>query len=214
MEKVKITWIGHASFMLETANMRVYIDPYKLTPEFKEKPADGVLITHEHGDHFDAESLKIIVNPKTELICPATCAGPMTQFGAKGLKPWDKSTLCGFDVEAVPSYNPNKKFHPKANDWLGYIIDIEGHSIFHTGDADFIPEYDQLKGNVDVALLPVGDNYTMNFADGLKTVAAIEPKIVIPMHLWKKDPQEFKHLCQQAHPKTRVEDLSHKSLDL
>ena len=60
MFMVKITWIGHASFMLESTGKRIYIDPYQLTEEYSKLPADAIFITHDHGDHFDESSVKLI----------------------------------------------------------------------------------------------------------------------------------------------------------
>ena len=62
-------------------------------------------------------------------------------------------------IEAVPSYNTNKDFHPKKNNWVGYIVTVDGFRIYHSGDTDLIPEMGAIKA--DVALLPVGGTYTM-----------------------------------------------------
>jgi L-ascorbate metabolism protein UlaG (beta-lactamase superfamily) len=211
---VKITFIGHATFMLEAVGKRIYIDPYELSDKYKDFPGDGVLITHDHHDHFDEDSINKIIKSGTEFICPATCNGPQNKFKSKRLIPGIKSLLCGFEVEAVRAYNPNKKFHPRENGWLGYIITMDEQKIFHTGDSDYIPEYEELKGKVDVALLPVGDTYTMDFADGVKTVMAINPRITIPMHYWDKNPEEFMKLCKEAGSNTKVEILKDRALEL
>lgn len=205
---VKITWIGHASFMLESAGKRVYIDPYQLTEEYKKLPADAIFITHDHGDHFDENSVKLIFNKETKVVCPVTCNGPIEKFQAKGFSPGGKGSASGFEFQAIRAYNPEKRFHPKSNNWLGYIINIENHQIMHAGDTDYIPEYEDLKGKVDIALLPVGDNYTMDFNDGIKTIEAINPQYVIPMHLWDKDPNEFKIMSEKKYPKTEIIILS------
>jgi len=204
----KITWIGHASFMLESAGKRVYIDPYQLTEEYTKLPADAIFITHDHGDHFDESSVKLIYNEETKVVCPITCNGPIEKFKAKGVAPGDKGSASGFEFQAIRAYNPNKRFHPKSNNWLGYIINIENHQIMHAGDTDYIPEYEDLNGKVDIALLPVGDNYTMDFNDGIKTIAAINPRFVIPMHLWDKDPNEFKKMSEKEYPNTEIVILS------
>ena len=208
MIMVKVTWIGHASFMLESAGKRIYIDPYELSEEYSKLPADVIFITHEHGDHFDESSVKLIFHGKTEVVCPITCNGPIKKFNAKGVVPDDKGSASGFEFQAIRAYNPNKRFHPKSNNWLGYIINIENHKIMHTGDTDYIPEYESLEGKVDLALLPVGDNYTMDFNDGIKTIGAIKPQYVIPMHLWAKDPNEFKKLSEKEFPDTKIIVLS------
>ena len=83
-------------------------------------------------------------------------------------------------VEAVPSYNTDKDFHPKKNAWLGFIVEVEGVRIYHAGDADFIPEMKDF--NVDIALLPVSGTYVMTADQAVEAALAIQPKLAIPMH--------------------------------
>jgi len=99
-------------------------------------------------------------------------------------------------VKAVEAYNykrfksPGKPWHPKGYG-VGYLLTVEGKTIYHAGDTDFIPETKQLR-NVDIALLPTGDKYTMDNAEAAEATLAIKPKTAIPMHTWGTDPQEFK----------------------
>ncbi len=69
-------------------------------------------------------------------------------------------TIKGITIQAVPAYNVNKAFHPKEKGWIGYILDIQGKRIYHTGDTDKIPEMAGI--DVDLAFLPVGGTYTMD----------------------------------------------------
>lgn len=71
------------------------------------------------------------------------------------------------------------------------MITLEGKTIYHAGDTDFIPEMREL-GAVDVALLPIGGTFTMDIQESVEAAIAIKPKIVIPMHNLEADPQEFK----------------------
>jgi len=89
-------------------------------------------------------------------------------------------TLEGLTVTAVPAYNTNKAFHPKENGWLGFILNIDGVSIYHAGDSDFIPEMKDLE--VDIALLPVSGTYVMTSDEAVEAALAINPKLAIPMH--------------------------------
>lgn len=104
----------------------------------------------------------------------------------------------GFDIWATPAYNvkrhrPNgEPFHPKELG-VGYLLRIEGKKIYHAGDTDLIPEMEKLSTTeIDVALLPSGDTYTMDIKDAAEAALIIKPKVVIPMHLWDKDPSPFK----------------------
>jgi L-ascorbate metabolism protein UlaG (beta-lactamase superfamily) len=75
---------------------------------------------------------------------------------------------------------------------LGYIINIEGKSIYHAGDTDLIPEMEDI-GKINVALLPIGGrDFTMNLTEAVQAAITIKPQVVIPMHRFEADPQEFK----------------------
>jgi len=111
------------------------------------------------------------------------------------VKPGDTLSLEGVKVEAVPSYNVDKNFHPKKNGWLGFIVEIEGVRIYHAGDTDFIPEMKDFR--VDIALIPVSGTYVMTADQALKAVLAMKPKLAIPMHYGaivgnEEDAQKFK----------------------
>ena len=99
-------------------------------------------------------------------------------------------------IKAVEAYNKkrggkNKLAHNKGVG-VGYIIDIEGCSIYHAGDTDFIPEMIE-HGKIDVALLPIGGRgFTMNLSEAVQAAIMINPKAVIPIHRFEADPQEFK----------------------
>jgi L-ascorbate metabolism protein UlaG (beta-lactamase superfamily) len=96
------------------------------------------------------------------------------------VSPGESLTVAGMRIEAVPAYNVNKNFHPKANGWLGFIVEIEGVRVYHAGDTDFIPEMHGF--NADIALLPVSGTYVMTADEAVDAALAIEPSIVIPMH--------------------------------
>jgi L-ascorbate metabolism protein UlaG (beta-lactamase superfamily) len=83
-------------------------------------------------------------------------------------------------IEAVPSYNRDKDFHPQGNGWLGFIVETAGVKIYHAGDTDFIPEMKDF--DVDIALIPVSGTYVMTAEQGVKAALAINPKLAIPMH--------------------------------
>jgi L-ascorbate metabolism protein UlaG (beta-lactamase superfamily) len=98
-------------------------------------------------------------------------------------------------VEAVPSYNVDKDFHPKKNGWLGFIVEMEGVRIYHAGDTDFIPEMKDFR--VDIALIPVSGTYVMTADQALKAALAMKPQLAIPMHYGAivgndQDAQKFK----------------------
>jgi len=195
---VKIDWLGHSSFKI-TDKKVIYIDPYNIPPDEK---ADIILITHSHSDHCSVEDIKGIVREGTIIIIPPDCQSKLSGIQCVDVhlvKPGKKIGALGTIIEAAPAYNLNKNFHEKANEWVGYIINIEGKRIYHAGDTDFIPEMKELK-NIDVAMLPVGGKYTMDAAEAAKAANAIKPKVAVPMHYGsivgsEEDAKNFKKLC-------------------
>jgi L-ascorbate metabolism protein UlaG (beta-lactamase superfamily) len=171
-----IKWLGHDTFKIVGEKV-IYTDPFQIAQPDK---ADIILITHEHYDHFSPEDIKKILDPDTVLVLPKDCAG---KIKAKEIvvKPGDKITVEGIEIEAVPSYNTNKKFHPKEKGWVGYIFKISGKRFYIAGDTDYIPEMKTFK-DIDIALLPVSGTYVMDAREAVQAALDINPKIAIPMH--------------------------------
>ena len=200
---VKITVFGHASVMLESKEGKIiYIDPYIL-PEGDVEKADLVIFTHEHYDHcVDPSKIK---KDDTILI------GSNCKYAQNDIKPKDKITLDWVVIDAVYAYNVNKKFHPKGAG-VGVIVNIDGVRIYHASDTDFIPEMKELKGKVDIALIPIGGTYTMNVDEAVEAVKAIKPKIVVPIHYniingTEADPNEFAEKVKEEAPDVEVKVL-------
>jgi L-ascorbate metabolism protein UlaG (beta-lactamase superfamily) len=175
-----ITHLGHASIKFKINGKNFYIDPFKLSNIEK---ADYIFSTHPHYDHFSEEDIKKITTENTTIFVVKEIEQKAKTLKHKkiyGVSPSMKIDLDGFIVETVYAYNINKKFHPKENNWVGYIIDIEGIRIYHSGDTDKIPEMNKIK--VDIAFLPVGGTYTMDYEEASEAANIIKPKYAIPMH--------------------------------
>ena len=170
-----IHWLGHDTFKIVGEKV-IYTDPFKVK---KKDEANIVLITHEHYDHCSPDDLKLVQGPNTVIITTADCAKKL-KGKIKTVKPGDKITVEGIQIEAVPSYNTNKQFHPKANGWVGYIFVVKGQRIYIAGDTDYIPEMKNFK--VDIALLPVSGTYVMTAEEAVKAALDLKPKIAVPMH--------------------------------
>jgi len=189
---VTLKWLGHACFQIKMDGKIGYIDLYQA--ESREK-ADLILVTHSHSDHFDAGLIKKLRKSDTVVIAPADCVAKIGG-DVKSLKVGQELSVGSVSVKAVEAYNvkrfrsPGNPFHPRGFG-VGYILRIEGKTVYHSGDTDFIPEMKQL-GHVDVALLPSGGTYTMDNADAVEAALAIDPVVVIPMHRWDTDPEEFR----------------------
>lgn len=184
-----IQWLGHDTFKISGEKV-IYTDPFKLK---KNDSADIILITHEHHDHCSPEDVKKIQKNDTIIVTTPDCAGKLSG-NIKTVKPGDKLTVSGLEIEAVPAYNTNKQFHTKDRNWVGYIITVKGQRIYIAGDTDHIPEMKTFKA--DIALLPVSGTYVMTAEEAVQAALDIKPKIAIPMHYnsvvgTKKDAERF-----------------------
>jgi L-ascorbate metabolism protein UlaG (beta-lactamase superfamily) len=178
----KIHWLGQAGVKIEAGDKIIYIDPLQLT---KEDQADIVLITHAHDDHLSLADITKIAKPETVFIAPQNCVEKLAgQFKNKvtTLVPGASTEIGAIKIEAVPAYNITKtKFHPKENQWVGYVLTIDGVKIYHAGDTERIPEMQKIA--CDIALLPLGQTYTMNTVqDAADAAVDVKAKIAIPIH--------------------------------
>ena len=96
------------------------------------------------------------------------------------VKPFEECDLGVIKFKTVPAYNINKPFHPKKNNWVGYVIEFEGKSYYVAGDTDALEE--NLNISVDVAFIPIGGTYTMDSVEAASFVNKIKPKRVVPIH--------------------------------
>ncbi len=178
-----IHWLGHDSFRIQGNGLEIYIDPFKLKNGPK---ADLILITHDHRDHCSPADVTKIQNKDTVIVTIAAAAAKLSGE-IKVVKPGDELTVKGIPISAVPAYNVNKfrspgvPFHPRKSGHVGFVITVEGISIYHTGDTDSIPEMESIKA--DIALLPVSGIYVMTADEAIEAAKKIKPKIAIPMHL-------------------------------
>jgi L-ascorbate metabolism protein UlaG (beta-lactamase superfamily) len=181
----KIHWLGHDSFRLD-AEKTIYVDPWKLKKDMP--PADLILITHEHDDHCSPQDVAKIAGPETVIVANAASAQKLKKHKAQVriVKPGDRLSIGGIQLEAVPAYNLNKfrspgnPFHPKEAGHVGFIITAGDQRIYHAGDTDNIPEMSDFE--VDIALLPVSGTYVMTAQEAAEAAGRIGPKTAIPMH--------------------------------
>lgn len=193
---IHVKWLGHSSFQIKTLGKILYIDlkKYGKVVETSEK-ADIILVTHNHGDHCSPPKIQSLCKKDTLVIAPKNCASRIGG-NVKSIKPGEEIEADGIRIEAVEAYNVNR-FKPSGKPWhpkgygVGYLIEAEGKMVYHAGDTDFIPEMRCLK-NIDLALLPTGDKYTMDNAEAAKAAIAINPKIAMAMHTWETDREGFK----------------------
>mgnify|MGYP000086018101 FL=1 len=175
----------------------IYIDPFKIDRNYND--ADIIFITHDHYDHYSEEDIDKVINENAVIVIPEEL---LTKVLKKGInknaiitvEPNQKYMVQGIKFETVPAYNTNKIFHPKENGWVGYVIEINGIKYYIAGDTDITEENKKVK--CDVAFVPVGGTYTMDFKEAAQLVNQIQPKVAVPIHYGsvvgtKQDAEEF-----------------------
>lgn len=221
VNNLNIDWLGHASFKIIIKNKVLYIDPYQLTTENK-ADADIILLTHSHYDHCSQQDIEKIVKDGTVIICTADCQSKIVRVGKKIsielVEPGIEIDIGEIRIRAIEAYNLNKKFHPKSERWVGYIIQENNIVIYHAGDTDIIKEMEKLtgyskKGNIFIALLPIGGTYTMNAEEAAKAASIIKPTLVVPMHYGaiigsRADAEKFVELCKEESIKAQILEKS------
>ena len=180
LENIEVLY--HSSIRINKEKT-IYIDPFKIDRNYND--ADIVFITHDHYDHYSAEDIDKVINKNTTIIIPEEL---LTKLLRKGInrnaiitvETNEKYMVQGIKIETIPAYNTNKTFHPKENGWVGYIIIINGIRYYIAGDTDITEENKQVK--CDVAFVPVGGTYTMDFKEAASLINEIKSKIAIPIH--------------------------------
>ncbi|MEM4347832.1 MAG: metal-dependent hydrolase [Candidatus Altiarchaeota archaeon] len=207
---MEVRWHGHAAFEIETLGKRIFLDPYELPLDFK--TADIILVTHEHYDHCDNEAIKKIKTKETVIIANEITSKKLSG-NLKSIKEGETLSLGDIKISAVPAYNMRKPFHKK-NFGVGFIVEAENKKVYHAGDTDLIPEMNELaEKKINLALLPIGGTYTMNFSEAAEAVKIIKPEIVVPMHYAKivgslEDAENFKKKVEMLNLETKVKIMN------
>ena len=161
----------------------IYFDPFKIEKNYND--ADAIFITHDHYDHYSEEDIDKVVKKGTIIVAPEDL---LTKLLKKGFErdnmvlvtPNQKYTVKGIEFQTIPAYNVNKQFHPKANEWVGYVLKIDGVTYYIAGDTDITEENKKVK--CDVAFVPVGGTFTMDYKEAAELINEIKPKIAVPTH--------------------------------
>ena len=211
IEGIEIWWNGHDGFRIEVNGNKIYVDPYKLVPSYARKSdADILLISHNHFDHLSIEDINNVINENTKIICSHECMEVLKNNYKDNeiipLKPKEARMVGNIEIRGIEAYNTDKKFHPKKDEKIGFIINVNDLKIYHTGDTDIIPEMENV--NPDILFVPVSGTYVMTAKEaGKATNELIKPKkIAIPMHYGSivgtvKDAEDFckdVNICKTA----------------
>jgi L-ascorbate metabolism protein UlaG (beta-lactamase superfamily) len=176
----RFTWFRQSAYLWRGDGFNVYIDPWGVTiPD----PADVIFITHAHADHFSPEDIQKIQKSDTQIYAPSDVANELSGH-VTPVKPGDSFTVGAIAGQAVPAYNiveHRLQAHPKANNWVGYLLTLSDSTYYHAGDTDHAPELSAIRA--DVAFLPIGgDPYVMDPLEAAGLAKAINPQVAVPMH--------------------------------
>ncbi len=173
----RIVWLGHAGFRIEAERV-IYIDPWQLA-EPTPKAADVLLITHDHYDHFSPDDIDRIRTEDT-VVVTIDAVGQKLHGPIRLVTAGDTISVRGITVQVVPAYNLDKPYHPRQKGYVGFVVTVDNHRIYHAGDSDLIPEMNEIR--CDIALLPVSGTYVMTADEAAEAARSIKPKLAIPMH--------------------------------
>ena len=198
-QKLEIAFIGHGTLLFYYGEKVIHIDPVARYADYSKMPkADLILITHEHGDHLDPDSIGKIRKPDTDIVLAEVCSEKIA--GGIVMKNGDTKTVKGIQIEAVPAYNivhkreSGQPYHPK-NWGNGYVLTFGETRIYVAGDTENIPEMKKLE-NIDYAFLPMNLPYTMSPEMVADAIGMFHPKVVYPYHYGRTDPNELLELMK------------------
>lgn len=196
----------HSSIRIQ-GNKIVYFDPFEIKKEYHD--ADYIFCTHSHHDHFSIEDIKKVKKEDTTIITVKS-----SQEDALSLvkdvnhlvivEPGNQYKIDDLEFETTYAYNEGKPFHPKDNNWVGFILNLNGTSYYVAGDTDNVKELQDIQ--CDIALLPIGGKFTMNYEEAAKLANQIDAKIIVPTHYGNiigtnEDRDRFKDLVKNKEVK-------------
>ena len=200
---IVITALGHASVQLEQGGKVVIVDPVTNQADLsKAKPADLILVTDIHPDHFDAAAITRLRKKGAPVVVPPAVADmgkiadPLVMRNRE--MKINESAPAGITVITVPAYNvqrgpaPGQLYHPKERG-QGYLLTISDKLVYVAGDTECVPAMEVMlsRPQVDVAFVPMNLPYTMPPAEAAECVKGFRPKIAIPYHFMGQKPEEF-----------------------
>lgn len=204
---IKITWLGHSAFALELDGHLVLVDPFLTGNPLAAAHADDlnpemIFLSHAHGDHL-GDTVSIARRTGAVVVSNADICGWLNKQGLDNVHPgnsgggWDHGFVhCKFTVAHHSSSFPDGSYGGNAN---GFVFSVAGKRLYYAGDTALFSDMSLIGDmGIDLAFLPIGDNFTMGPDDSLLAIKYIRPRYVIPMH-YKTWPIIDQDASQWAH---------------
>jgi L-ascorbate metabolism protein UlaG (beta-lactamase superfamily) len=207
---LEITFLGHGTLMFFFGGKVIHVDPVKRAADYTALPkADLILVTHNHSDHFDPQTIQKISDDGTRLVVTRRIADKIKS----GIIMENGETVSveGFEIEAVPAYNivhmrsSGKLYHPRGVG-NGYVITFGDKKVYVAGDTENTPEMKNMK-NIDVAFLPMNLPYTMTPEMVADAAKAFKPGILYPYHYGKTDTSIILKLLEGTGIEVRIRKM-------
>jgi L-ascorbate metabolism protein UlaG (beta-lactamase superfamily) len=205
---IKVHPIAHASFVMETPAGVFYVDPVGDPAMYGDMPpADYILVTHEHGDHFNVDTLTALKGEATQMITNPAVLDKLTdelKAGTQALSNGESAMWGEITIDAIAAHNTTEdrmNFHPVGRD-NGYVVTVGGFRTYISGDTEPTPEMLALK-DIDLAFLCMNLPFTQTAEQAAEAVQVFKPRYVYPYHYrgrdgGTQDPQTFASLVGEA----------------
>lgn len=201
--------VSHASLVMTTPGMVIYVDPVGGAEAYAGLPApELILVTHEHSDHYDPETLAALMGENTRLITNPAVYDMLPEAlksRATAIANGESTTVNDIAIDAIPAYNTTEdrlRYHPQGRD-NGYVLSLDGRRVYVAGDTEDTPEMHALE-NIDIAFVPMNLPYTMTVEQAAAGVAAFAPATVYPYHYNDSDIDAFAAMVGEQAPDTQV----------
>ena len=178
-----ITLIAQSAIKINNEDKIIYFDPFNIDKKYND--ADYIFITHSHYDHYSPKDIDKVKKDNTKYIITKDVYNKLLKDNIEKenilvVDPNNNYNIDSITFSTIPAYNINKEFHKKEYNWVGYILNLNNEKIYVAGDTDNTDEARKI--NCDIALIPIGGTYTMNYEEAAKLIESINPRFAIPTH--------------------------------